>query len=112
MGEGEGRKRIRDESREVDRGYHDDSRRREERRPREEERYDPRRAGGSSYEARRGDQGHEGRDERGDFSGRAHDVKQEAGEGSGSKSGGSKPREASSYKEWKEQQQKKKSSGQ
>merc|ERR1719370_433291 len=45
---------TRGESREVERGHHD-SRRREERRPREEEKYDPRRAGGSSFEARRGE---------------------------------------------------------
>merc|ERR1719370_684890 len=45
---------TRSESREVERGHHD-SRRREERRPREEEKYDPRRAGGSSFEARRGE---------------------------------------------------------
>ena len=101
---------TRSESREVERGYHD-SRRKEERRPREEERDDPRRAGESSHEARRGDQGHGGRDGRCDFSGRVQGVKQEAGEGSGSRSGESKPREAQSYKEWKEQQ-KKKSAGQ
>ena len=94
----------RGESREVERGLND-NRRREERWPSEEERDNSRGVGGSSNEARRGDQG--GRDGRGDFSGRAHGVKQEAGEGSGQ----SKPREAQSYKEWKEQQ-KKKSAGQ
>ena len=96
-----------------------ENRSRHEERPRERERHDPRRAGSGSNEARRGEErGHVGSggraegDGRGDCSGRMQDVKQEAGPGSVSNSRGSKPKEALSYKEWKEQQQKRKSAGQ
>ena len=94
-----------------------DNRRRGEERSSKGERVDPRRASSGSYEARRGgESGHggpEGRAERGgrgDFSGRPQDARQETGSGSGDGEG--KPKEALSYKEWKEQQRKKKSAGQ
>ena len=108
---GDKQRDARGESREVGRDS-GDNRRRDGERSREGERRDPRRAGSGSCEARRGGEGgyHGGSGGRGDS---VQGVKQEArSSGSGSSSGGSKPVAAPSYKEWKEQQKRKKSAGQ